>query len=80
MAIKVLAASRCYKLLVYTHTEANNTATGNVFWKSLAWKRGLIQDVAMLPRSEMYKPPSDEATEIKMNAAFTDIQESKQVT
>ena len=33
----------------------------------------------MLPRCDMYKPPAQETTEVKMNAAFTDCQEAKQV-
>lgn len=53
---------------------------GNVFWKSPLWKRGVIADVAMLPRNEMYKPPVAESVEVKMNASFTDCQEAKQVS
>ena len=53
---------------------------GNVFWKSPLWKRGVIGDVAMLARAEMYKPPCQETIEVKMNAAFTDCQEAKQVS
>ena len=55
-------------------------AGGNVFWKSPLWKRGVLYDVEMLGRGGMYKPPVKEATEVKMNAAFTDCQESKQAT
>lgn len=53
---------------------------GNVFWKSPLWKRGVLSDVAMLPRGDMYKPPVQETIEVKMNAAFTDCQEAKQVS
>ena len=55
-------------------------AGGNVFWKSPLWKRSVVSDVAMLPRNEMYKPPVQDTVEVKMNAAFTDIQEAKQVS
>lgn len=34
----------------------------------------------MLQRCDMYKPPVQDTTEVKMNAAFTDCQEAKQVS
>ena len=66
---------------LFLDTEAKHAGPGgNVFWKSPLWKRGVLYDVEMLQRNGMYKPPLKEATELKMNAAFTDGQESKQVT
>ena len=47
-----------------------------IFWRSAAWKRGMITGIKMLPRAEMYKP---EDPGLSMRAAFTDAQEMKQV-
>ena len=59
--------------------KAKTPASGNVFWKSNAWKRQVITDIAMLPRQEMFKPAGP-AGKLHMDAALTDIQEHKQVT
>ena len=60
--------------------QAKSPPAGNVFWKSNAWKRQVIQDVAMLPRADMWKPQSGQGGRIRMDVALTDIQEAKQVT
>lgn len=57
--------------------EASASSTGNIFWKSLAWKRQVINDVIMCPRQDMFKAAG---TKMRMDAALTDIQEAKQVT
>lgn len=60
-----------------THNEAKTgIAGGNAFWKSDLWKRGLVLDVSMLPRAEMWKPPS---SKMSMQSGFTDVQVRKQV-
>ena len=50
--------------------------SSNVFHKSPAWRRGIVGDIRMLQRSEMYKLRS--AVGLTMNSAFTDTQEAKQ--
>ena len=57
--------------------EARAPAGGNLFWKSSAWRRGVVNGVQMCPRAEMYKEVVCSAP-LTMNAAFTDIQEQKQ--
>ncbi|CAJ1460779.1 unnamed protein product [Effrenium voratum] len=47
----------------------------NIFWKSSAWRRGIVHDVQMCPRAEMYKPSQSSLT---MQSAMTDTQEYKQ--
>lgn len=47
-----------------------------IFWRSTAWKRGMITGIKMLPRADMFKP---EDPGLSMRAAFTDTQEMKQV-
>lgn len=60
------------------HEAKSTSPAGNVFWKSTAWKRQVVQDVTMCPRSDMFKPNSGNK-KLRMEAALTDIQEAKQV-
>ncbi|CAK9116680.1 unnamed protein product [Durusdinium trenchii] len=50
----------------------------NMFRGTSGWKHGLIRDVAMLPRSQMYKPEATTSTP-HLGRAFTDAQELRQV-
>ena len=59
--------------------EARSVPQGNMFWKSSAWKRGVIRDIRMCPRQEMYKEHVSTAP-LSMHAAFTDAQEIKQAS
>lgn len=61
--------------LTLTYFEAKGPLGSNIFWKSPAWKRGLVTDVRMCARSEMWRP----STRLSMDAALTDVQEQKQV-
>lgn len=56
--------------------EAKAPLGGNCFWKSVAWRRGTVNDVRMCPRSEMWKPVAP----LTMQSAMTDIQEAKQAS
>ena len=56
--------------------QAKSPAAGNIFWKSSAWRRGMVSEVRMCPRAEMWKPTQG----MSMQAAFTDVQEYKQVS
>ena len=63
-------------VLLLMQSEARSPASGNVFWKSPGWRRGVVSDVAMLPRNEMFKEFTPGLT---MQAAMTDAQEQRQV-
>ena len=49
----------------------------NLWWKSLAWRRGVVGDITMLPRAEMFK---ESAVGLSMQAAMTDAQEQRQAS
>eukprot|EP00435_Cladocopium_sp_Y103_P004311 s3355_g1.t1 len=52
--------------------------TKNVFHKSILWKQGHVSNIAMLPRSDMLKPPRTEG-KYGSDGRFTRVQEMKQV-
>lgn len=51
--------------------------TKNVFHRSSLWRQGLVNDIVMLPRSEMVKPPRSDA-KYGSDGRFTRVQEMKQ--
>ncbi|CAK8994487.1 unnamed protein product [Durusdinium trenchii] len=54
---------------------------GNLFRQTTAWKTGVVHNITMLPRNQMWKPSVSPAKNQlpHLGRAFTDIQELKQV-
>ena len=50
---------------------------GNLFHKSPAWRRGIVGDIQMLQRNEMYRL-SKQSDTLRMNSSFTLSQEARQ--
>ena len=51
--------------------------SGNLFHKSPAWRRGIVGEIQMLQRNEMYRL-SRQSDTLRMNSSFTLSQEARQ--